>query len=55
MTILHNLFPTPILQVPATIENYDPVQLEIQAAWKLAENDPFPNLKDLLGFVYRSN
>jgi TPP-dependent pyruvate/acetoin dehydrogenase alpha subunit len=28
---------------------------EIQDAWQLAENDPYPNSKDLLGFVYRSN
>jgi pyruvate dehydrogenase E1 component alpha subunit len=28
---------------------------EIQAAWKLAENDPIPNSKDLLSFVYRGN
>ena len=28
---------------------------EIQAAWQLAENDPYPNSKDLLDFVYRSN
>jgi uncharacterized protein (TIGR02466 family) len=34
MTILHTLFPTPVLQVPATNENYNLVQLEIQAAWK---------------------
>jgi len=42
MTTLHNLFPTPVLQVSATIENYDPVQLEIQAAWKtIQENNDF--------------
>lgn len=39
MTILHTLFPTPVLQVPATAENYDLVQLEIQAAWKKIQED----------------
>lgn len=39
MTVLHSLFPTPILQVPATTENYNAVQLEIQAAWKKIQED----------------
>lgn len=34
MTVLHTLFPTPILQIPADTETYDLIQLEIQAAWK---------------------
>jgi len=32
MTELYNLFPTPVIRVPATEENYVPVQLEIKAA-----------------------
>jgi uncharacterized protein (TIGR02466 family) len=39
MTILHTLFPTPILQVPATADNYDLVQLEVQAAWRKIQAD----------------
>lgn len=34
MSKMHLLFPTPVLQVPATIENYDPVQIEIRDAWQ---------------------
>jgi uncharacterized protein (TIGR02466 family) len=32
MTELYSLFPTPVIRVPATEDNYDPVQLEIKAA-----------------------
>jgi uncharacterized protein (TIGR02466 family) len=33
MSELYLMFPTPVVRVAATIENYDPVQLEIQAAY----------------------
>lgn len=38
-SIMYSLFPTPVLRVPATVENYDPVQLEIQAAWKVIQSE----------------
>lgn len=38
MSEIYSLFPTPVLRVPATLENYDPVQLEIQAAWNLIQS-----------------
>ena len=37
MSELYLMFPTPVVRVSATTENYDPVQLEIQAAMKRIE------------------
>lgn len=36
---MYSLFPTPVLRVPATLENYDPAQLEIKAAWEQIQKD----------------
>ena len=36
---MYSLFPTPVLRVPASLENYDPVQLEIKAAWERIQKE----------------
>lgn len=36
---MYSLFPTPVLRVPATLQNYDPVQLEIKAAWERIQKE----------------
>jgi uncharacterized protein (TIGR02466 family) len=36
---MYSLFPTPVLRVPATLKNYDPVQLEIKAAWESIQKE----------------
>jgi uncharacterized protein (TIGR02466 family) len=47
---LYNLFPTPIYKDPATLENYDPVQLEIQAALKtIKETDDLSHVS----YIYK--
>jgi uncharacterized protein (TIGR02466 family) len=45
---LNYLFPTPIWQDPATLSNYDPVQLEIQAVLKkILEEDNLDDVSDI--------
>lgn len=45
-----NLFPTPLYKDPATTANYDPVQLEVQAALKyIKDNDDLENVS----YIYK--
>lgn len=47
---LYNLFPVPIYKDPATVENYDPVQLELQAALKqIKETDDLTHVS----YIYK--
>lgn len=50
MTELYSLFPTPVVRVPATENNYDPVQLEIKAA---LENIKKTNDSSSLTYLYK--